>query len=277
MLHNSWIITDFQNSFRDFSQNFPRTWLFNFFSIWRHYLAWWRHLDLALSRISWFLSVFRNFFYENTKKLQILQLIYMFTKARNLTVASTQSQLARLTSKTQINFRWKRYYFEGILIFVFHILSWFFVYSHNLFDVHVFEVKESIAEIPTELPCSGYLKNLSQLPVLEVLIILHYKFLTFLHYLGFRGRGIHFWHSYWATSFDMSDLENLRQLPVWGLSIGTDDKVIWIFTIFSKLMFSRSGNHLLTFWLSCHVWGPRNFRKTFGSRGFRGHPCKVAQ
>ena len=36
---------------------------------------------------------------------------------------------------------------------------------HNLF----FEDKESIADIPTELPCSGDLNNPSQLPVQEVL------------------------------------------------------------------------------------------------------------
>ena len=41
--------------------------------------------------------------------------------------------------------------------------------SYNLFDVYVFEVKKSIADIPTELPCSGDLENLGQLPVQEVL------------------------------------------------------------------------------------------------------------
>ena len=32
----------------------------------------------------------------------------------------------------------------------------------------MFEVKESISNIPTELPCLGDLKNPGQLPVLEV-------------------------------------------------------------------------------------------------------------
>ena len=35
----------------------------------------------------------------------------------------------------------------------------------------------------------------------EVLIIVSYRFSQFLQYLCFRGQGIHFWHSYWATMF----------------------------------------------------------------------------
>ena len=40
---------------------------------------------------------------------------------------------------------------------------------HNFYNIYFFKVKESIADIPTELPCSGDLKNPGQLPVLEVL------------------------------------------------------------------------------------------------------------
>ena len=39
----------------------------------------------------------------------------------------------------------------------------------NFFTIYVFEVKESIADIPTELPYSGDLENPGQLPVQEVL------------------------------------------------------------------------------------------------------------
>ena len=49
------------------------------------------------------------------------------------------------------------------------ILSWLFISSYNLFDIYVFEVKKSIVDIPTELPCSGDLENPGQLPVQEVL------------------------------------------------------------------------------------------------------------
>ena len=84
------------------------------------------------------------------------------------------------------------------------ILSQFFVSSHNLFEIYVFEVKESIAEISTELPCLGDFENPGQLSVQEVLR-------------------------------------------------GTDDFVLWIFTISSLFMFSMSRNPLLTFLLSYHV------------------------
>ena len=36
---------------------------------------------------------------------------------------------------------------------------------HNFFTIYVFKVKESIADIPTELRCSSDLENPSQLPV----------------------------------------------------------------------------------------------------------------
>ena len=44
----------------------------------------------------------------------------------------------------------------------------FFMHFHNFFSILVFEVKESIADIPNKLRCSGDLKNLGQLQVLEV-------------------------------------------------------------------------------------------------------------
>ena len=49
------------------------------------------------------------------------------------------------------------------------LLSKVFVSSHNLIEIYVFEVKESISDIPTELPCLGYFENPGQLPVQEVL------------------------------------------------------------------------------------------------------------
>ena len=39
----------------------------------------------------------------------------------------------------------------------------------QFFTIYVFEAKESIAGIPTKLPCLGDLENLSQLPFQEVL------------------------------------------------------------------------------------------------------------
>ena len=49
------------------------------------------------------------------------------------------------------------------------ILSKFFISSHYLFEIYVFEVKKSISDIPTELPCSDDLENPGQLPVQGVL------------------------------------------------------------------------------------------------------------
>ena len=50
-----------------------------------------------------------------------------------------------------------------------------------------------------------------------------------------------------------SDLENPSQLPVQEVLEGTDDFVLWISTISSVFMFSRSRNPLLTFSVSCYV------------------------
>ena len=40
----------------------------------------------------------------------------------------------------------------------------------NFFIPYVFEIKESISQCFTKLPCSGDLENLGQLPVSEVLL-----------------------------------------------------------------------------------------------------------
>ena len=72
---------------------------------------------------------------------------------------------------------------------------------HNFFTIYVFEVKESIVDILTELRCLIDLENPSQLPVWEVLVILSYKFLKISHYSCFWGQGIHCWYFYIATMF----------------------------------------------------------------------------
>ena len=98
-----------------------------------------------------------------------------------------------VTSKFQVNFRFDRYWWYCLINF------W------NFHTIHVFEVRESNADISTELPCLSY-------------------------------------------------LENLGQLPVQGYLEGTADCILWIFTISSLFMFSRSRNPLLTFLLSYDVW-----------------------
>ena len=71
----------------------------------------------------------------------------------------------------------------------------------------------------------------------------------FRHCLCFQSRGIHFRHFYWATMFAWS-----RKCKSTSGSRGTDDSVLWIFEIFTLFMFSRSGNPLLIFLQSYHVW-----------------------
>ena len=51
----------------------------------------------------------------------------------------------------------------------------------------------------------------------------------------------------------LGDLENPSQLPVQDSLRGTDDFVLWIFTISSVFMFLRSRNPLLTFLQSYYV------------------------
>ena len=74
---------------------------------------------------------------------------------------------------------------------------------HNFYTSYVFNVKESTADIPTELPCLSDLENQSQLPVRKVLMILSYKLLKFSDYSCFRGKGIHCRYFYRATLFEL--------------------------------------------------------------------------
>ena len=82
--------------------------------------------------------------------------VFMFSRSRNPLVTFLLSYHVWVTSKIQINFRFRRYWWLCLIDF------W------NFFTVYVLEVKESIADIPTELPYSGDLENLGQLSVLEV-------------------------------------------------------------------------------------------------------------
>ena len=135
----------------------------------------------------------------------------MFSRSRSPFLTFLLSYHVRVTSKIEFNFRYRR--------------SYCFL---NFVTIYVIKVKESIADIPTELPCLG-------------------------------------------------DLKNLDQLPMQDLLRNTDDCVLWIFTISPLSMFSRSGNPLLTFLLSCHVWGLRKSSLAYSSRDFQGQSNEVAQ
>ena len=121
----------------------------------------------------------------------------------------------------------------------------------NFFTIHVFEVGEFNSDIPTELPCLGDLKNPSQLPVQGT-----WRYWWLSH--------INFWNFFSIYVFEvgeiisdiptelpcLGDLENPGQLPVQVVLEGTDDFVLWVFTISSVFMFPRSMNLWVTFLLS---------------------------
>ena len=81
----------------------------------------------------------------------------MFSKSENPFLILLLSFYVWVSPKIQVNFRYMRYWWFCLLNF------WHF------FTILDFEVEESIADIPTELPCSGDLENPGQLPVQEVL------------------------------------------------------------------------------------------------------------
>ena len=78
-----------------------------------------------------------------------------------------------------------------------------------------------------------------------------------------QSRGIHCWHSYWATMFKWPR----KSKSTSGLK-GTDDIVSWIVEIFRLFMFSRSGNPLLIFLQSYHVWVTSKIQVDFWSNKY---------
>ena len=105
---------------------------------------------------------------------------------------------------------------------------------------------------------------------LEVLVNVSYRFLKFLDYSCFGVK-----ESIVDISTELSclvDLENPGRLPVQHRVRGTGDFVLSIFEISSLFMFLRSGNHLLTFLLSYHVWGTLKIQVTFRFKRFSKLP-----
>ena len=186
----------------------------------------------------------------------------MYLKSRNLLLTFLLSYRVSLTSKIQVNFRFDRYWWYCLINFWnFHtscfrgqgIHCWYFnrvtlfelprksrstsgsrvprrywgLYLtdfHNFFTIYVSEVKESIIDIPTELPCLIDFENPNQLPVWKVLVILSYIFLKFSHYSCFWDQGIHCWYFYIATMFRWP--RNSGRLPVQHVLGGTGDCVL---------------------------------------------------
>ena len=103
---------------------------------------------------------------------------FIFSRSRYLLLTFLLSHDIWMTSKIQVNFRFKCYWWFCLIIF------W------NFHTIYVFEVRESIADISTELPCLGDLENPGRLPVQHVLVNVSYSFSKFLDYSCFRGQGI---------------------------------------------------------------------------------------
>ena len=122
----------------------------------------------------------------------------MFSKSRNPFKTFLLSYHLCVISKIQVNFRFERY-------------RWFCLMNFwNFHTIHVFLVRESIADISTELPCLNDLENPGRLPV---------------QHLCFWGRGIQCWHSHWTTMFEGP--QNSGQLPVREVFVVTQTFVPW--------------------------------------------------
>ena len=124
--------------------------------------------------------------------------------------------------------------------------------------LYVIEVKESISDIFTELPCSHDLENLGQLPVLlpilaliantVALVCMYFCYFIILHVIKVEES---IFHSFTKLSCS-GNLGNPGQLPVSQVLEGTDDWVLRIFVIFSFPTFSRSRNPFLAVLQSHH-------------------------
>ena len=117
----------------------------------------------------------------------------MISRSRNPLLTYLLIYHVWVTSKIQVNFRYRRY--SKVLM----ILSYKFL---KFLQYSCLWCQEIHCWYFTELPCLSDFENLGQLPVQKVLMIVSYEFLKFLQYLCFRGWGIRFWYSYWATMFE---------------------------------------------------------------------------
>ena len=83
--------------------------------------------------------------------------LFMFSRSKNPLLTFLLSYHVSVTSKTRVIFRFERYWCFCLINF------W------NFHTIHIFEVREFIADISSELPCSSDLGNPGRLPVQKVL------------------------------------------------------------------------------------------------------------
>ena len=178
----------------------------------------------------------------------------MFSRSRNPLLTFPLSFHVWVTSKIQVNFRFKRFDLRGkLLMIVSYGISQFLNYL-------CFEVKEInpllIFLLSYHVPVTSKIQvNFGFKRFSEVLMILSYEFSQFLNYLCFQDQGIHCWHSYWATMFVWP-----RKSKSTSGSRGTLRYLLMIVSYgFSQFlqylyMFSRSSYSLLAILPSYHVW-----------------------
>ena len=83
--------------------------------------------------------------------------LFMLSRSRNLLLRWLLSHDVWVTSIIKVNFRFERCGWFCLMMF------------SNFHAIHVFKVRESIADISTELPCLGDLENPGRLPFQQVL------------------------------------------------------------------------------------------------------------
>ena len=120
----------------------------------------WRHFAQINAKTNQnMLKISRVFNYNFKTILWIftISIVFMFSKSKNPLRMFLLSHNVCVISKIQVNFRFERYWWFCLVNF------W------NFHTIHVFEVREPIADISTELPCVGDLENPGRLPVQHVL------------------------------------------------------------------------------------------------------------
>ena len=185
--------------------------------------------------------------------------LFMFSRVRNPFPIFLLSYHASVTSKIQVNFRYRRYL--QVLMIVSHGFlkcSSLFMFSRSRNPLLTFLLSYHVRVI------SKIQVNFRYRRYSKVLMILCYKFSKFLQYSCFRGQEIHCWHFYWATVFGWP----WKSRSTSGTG-GTDDSVLWIFEISSIFMFPRSRNPLLAFLLSYPVRVTLEIQVNFRYRGTR--------
>ena len=139
----------------------------------------------------------------------------------------------------------------------------------NFFTIYVFEVKESISDIPSELPCSDDFENLGQLPVQEVLrgtgdcVLWNFTISQLFMFLKSRNLFLIFLLSYHVrviskiqVNFRFKRFSEVLMILSYGFS-----------QFFQYLCFRGQGIHCWhCYWATMFGW-PRKSKSTSGSGG----------